>query len=376
MKKIIVLLVLLLFPMVVMADAAVPEINKYEAVVVSEGGANAYDRDSKPILLKKDTVVEVIGESDDFYYIEYNGLVYSISRDAIKPKNSEVKPTDFKNVSKMDKLKLIVKDKNGAYIRKGPAYIYDVADKVSNGYKATFEYAYGKYIYIDNKGWLNTKEAKVYVENNTNYIITEEFESSCGKIPVNTIFEKPYTVGVFSTIVVLEYKGCSVEVDSFHNEKIARIDRNNKYKALEDIKIYKTPDKESEVLGTIKKGELFYDKAAYYDPNYDENKEGKETYNSDNKARNYVDYNGIVGWADLGDYSTVLFMEDNNKKEDPEEEEPKEDKDTEDKDIEEESKRNNKLVLYCVIGGVALALGAVAVIVLINKKKVKDEKSN
>ena len=375
MKRIlkILLVVMMFIPALVFADVAGPQIQPYEVMVINEKGTDISDSVGKEHL-DYGTVVKVLYKlSSTKIMIDYNGKQYEAVTSDFRVIKEEVEPKDIYDVQSFQKLekeetkKFIVTSQNAPQLKKGPADAYGIAGKLAPG-EYEYKYVSAFYIYVeteDTKGWLDTYEAGVLIPNDKEkLIVTEELKLSCGKVlPVNTIIDNYYMTALGSYGIIIDYLECPTELNTFKNKHVTQIvddkkNSNNYYSALKEITIYTTPNKESEVLGAVKNGGEFYIAANYLDYDFDEIEGDPEDYNKDNKARFYIFYENIKGWADLGvlnlDYKQI-------------------EGDTSKEELEEEKETNKidtkQIVIYSIIGGVCVALASIAIISLLNRKK-------
>ena len=171
MKKIIYLvLLLILMPTLVFADSSSPSIMGYDAIVTNKNGAKESHGDA---VIPYNTKVHVYNEYDDYAEVEWNDQKdYVVKRKDIAPYREEYIPND-KDIKKnsdyydgvpLEKIEkdIIVYEKNGLKLSKGPAEIYNKYDKVVP-YKTKLRITYeaGYWYYVDDgeyKGWVSIND--------------------------------------------------------------------------------------------------------------------------------------------------------------------------------------------------------------------------
>ncbi len=134
MKKIIsIMLLIMLAPMIVLADSSGPSILGYDAVVINKNGAKCADGEGG--VIPYNTEVFVRNEYEDKADVE-NDICYSIYLKDIAPLKKEVFPQDLIKVNnvgtvlKQEKHKIIINNEAGVKLKKGPADAYGEYDNV------------------------------------------------------------------------------------------------------------------------------------------------------------------------------------------------------------------------------------------------------
>lgn len=390
MKKISKLLVLLLLimPLTVMADMGAPYIEPYDLIVTDSNGVDYYS-DYQLTNVKghidKDTVITIDYEDTNMYMIKVDGQSgYLKSLDGLKSIKESVKPEEISGdaVVKYDtKQKALVYAKDGVDVQTGPGEGYDKVTTIKKGTEIEYEYSMGKgsqttYLYVETSegnGWVSLSDSKVLTTTDEEFIFRVDVETECGTIPANTILKSVYESNMWSRSNLFTYKGCNTLQKTFRSSDILQL-IGGKYTANALLTIYSKADTSSEVLGTIPSGETFINMASY-------SEEGGEMFTN---GFFYVEYNNVKGWAALsnGDFTFVekvtlesqATVVEEPKKEEPKEEPKKEVKKDDPKKTEGKSSLSGEtIVIISVVGGVALALGAVAIIVLVNKNKKKKK---
>ena len=174
MKKIMFLIIIfMLVPMMVFADAAGPSIIGFDAVVTNKNGAKSTSSDD---IIPYNTKIHVYDEHGDNKYsaclmngepcFEIDGKDIMVLKDEVNPKDLE----KDKKVVKKD-VKAIISNKDGAKVRKGPSEIYEVTNTISyysiidSKYYAEGEGEHGNpyvsWIYLDTNeyhGWINIED--------------------------------------------------------------------------------------------------------------------------------------------------------------------------------------------------------------------------
>ena len=378
MKKIFKVLmgVLLFLPFVVKADLGMPYFDSYEAVVITDD-APYYDYDGydmkKEGTIPKDSKIEVQYEMDEDKEV-YLGAVYKGDNIYIKAK--DVAPLEeevsYKKYAVDKKYKFKVFENDGVAVRKGPSVVYDSIGTLKEGTVGTVkgEMPESVYIYVetdDLSGWISTQDAAVFT-NDRSFIVTQDLKTSCGTVPAYTEFKHPWVSDVWSDKMEVEYKGCKDTIKWFKRDELLQVSYDTYTKTKADLKVYDKMDGKKEAFEIPAKTEINY-LGTYFDM-----ETGKEYY--------YVQYDGKKGWIKGNDREIFedFYVGEDISEDEPEEEEEKEDTDKKDKkkhdddeDEDEEKMDSKTIVLICVIGGVAFALGALVSIVLVNKKNKKKE---
>lgn len=192
MKKFILLLVGVVLPVVVLADAAAPSISEYKALIKKSDGVKCED-----FTIPYNTEVTVVMEYDEndttYVDVRYNDDYCTMKMSDIAL-NSEFNLEDFANEFYLYKYVY----KKGAYLYKGPSKIYGKVDgniELPVGLKLKIEYfdeQWGYVTYNGVSGW-------VYIYESKNENLYEE-PTSLADISLGTIYtleeitlsDKPY----------------------------------------------------------------------------------------------------------------------------------------------------------------------------------------
>ena len=375
MKKrfnLLLLLFLLLIPFIAKADMSAPLVRSYEAIVIKVDGVDYYELNtnwsfSKKGHLDKDTkiLIEYEMTEDDVVYLSFSkdGDYYYVESNDVKPLEGEVKP-DSDGVEKLDSKQIIrIEAKDGVLVKKGPSVAYETVGTLKKGTEATYRYEISEsgYIYVDVgdvKGWILTLEGAVLFYGG-DYILANDIELTCGKVPANTILKNVWYTDVWSGDVLVEYNDCKDYYHWFKDPNFVVYGSYISGKASEEIIIYEKPNMEKQI-GIIAKDT----KVSLYSENY-----YADEYDPDVIPMVYVEASDKKGWiaSDENELYDVERIKD-EKEEVVEVEEPKE-KET---DKKESKKWDTKtIVIVCVVGALAFALGAIATIVLVNRKNKK-----
>ncbi len=382
MKKkvsLLVLLFLLFMPLIAKADMGAPMVRTYEAVVIKVDGADYYEQDNdwnweKKGHLNKDDKVKIEFESTDDgeVYLAFNkgGGYYFVKASDVAPLEKEVKPNG-EGIIELDKeQKIRVEAKEGVEVKKGPSVAYETVGTLKKGTEATYKYEIDEsgYIYVDTgdiKGWVLTLEGTVLFSGG-DYVLADDIELTCGKVPANTVLKDTWYTDMWTGDILIEYKNCKDYFNWFKDSRFVVYGRNITGNVTKEAVMYEKPNMKKKV-GTIPKD----GKMKIYSENYIE-----DEYDPDAKALIYVEYDGQKGWivTDNIIYNDEKFEDEEEKKQ--EVEEPKEEKkESKEDDEEEESKIDTKtIVIVCVVGAGAFALGAIATIILVNRKNKKARK--
>ena len=382
MKKILKLLlaIIMFVPFIAKADMGAPTVRSYKAVVIKAEGITKYDDDwSKDGTLAKDSVVEVE------YEIKEKGVVYL----SVKMVDKLEKSTEFK-----------VFAKDGVDVRKGPSASYEKVGHLDQGTTGKYRYFIDEssYIYVDVAGvtgWVDQIDAAVLTKGGP--VILAEIQNggdACGNIPANTTFDEIWYSIAWDGVSIADYNGCQAELSWFKNEDmVTLLSEPDVEKTLKEVKLYQTPTSKK-VLGSIPKGE----KATFIsDIHYEFDFGPGDMYI-------YAEYKGVKGWApykseyfksaeeyeedwdddedeeepEIEDEDPVMPYEEPEEEEELEEEEEevtekKHRREEEDEDDEEDNELASRdIVIMCCIGaGTFLIGGAITIIFVNRKKKVK-----
>lgn len=398
MKKIFSLIVaLLLFvPIFAKADLGAPEIRKYEAIVVKDGGVDYYKYNSKGKMelaghLEKDTKIIIVYEmyQNGTTYLEfqrdesdYGSLTYVKLGDVV-PADKEV-TNKSEGVGKLEKsVDIIVNAKDGVPVRKGPSESYEVVGTLENGTKGLYKYYIedSAYIYVDINGisgWVNVENGAI-LENYGDYVVSVPIKLSCGTVPVGTVLKDVFFTDIWTGKSLIKYNDCEELWDSFKKPNLIKLNKVKYVELLKNAELYDKPKgKSSEKLekGTVLK--VLSD--TFYGEDFDEQVGNEGAYN----FYVFVEYKGNQYWLKEDCEEDELFKEVEKPADEPEEEpeeDPKEDeedkpskkkKDKDDDEDEDEMLDSRTIVIICVVAGVAFALGALMTIILVNKRKKQN----
>ena len=379
MKKILKSLILLLaiFPLLVKADMGAPQVRQYEIVVVKEGGIDYFeDPDYQKVAghLNKEAVVTVVMEFDDITNIMVDNQYYYIKREGVIAKENEVTPSSS-GVKKQVKIKkAIVNNKNGVEVKKGPASIYETVGIIPYNTELTWQYYIDNegmtYIYIEKdgiKGWIDILKESVLIENDNTYLITSDINTECGIIPANKIMQASYATDMWSGKTIFDYKNCRVEKESRGTEIAIVLDKLPTNKISVDTTIYENVDFSGKAIATIPKNEEFIEIANVTD-------------RGDEYSTMFVKYQENYGWIKV-DYENseytgnTVSSEEIVKKLSLEKEEEHKVEETPVQEEKEEPKKEESTtkdtIIMAVIAGVGLAIAALGLIILVNKKNSK-----
>ena len=404
MKKVLkslVLLVVALFlitPFSANADMGSPSFKPYQMQVINPNGVEYYETSfsadpvGKPAgRIPKDTIVTVHYEGTDYYNVSYkldaekevsriirslNGLV--LIKDSFSLEEAK-KDQDL--VEEKVARKALVYKEEGVSLRKGPASAYPEIARFEKGTKLEYKYAFTDYlggdsptyIYVETdkgNGWLKVLDGEVLTENSDTYIFRIDKETPNGKIPANTILTPEYKADDWTREALFSYNGSEIMIKTDFDDDgtVVEIDDGpaaKKCLAKNDIIIHKTADQNSEVLGKIPAKAEFTNIGTYY----------SDDHMSDD-TDNYIDYKGIRGWfhSEGKDYDWVKDDDDEDEPEEDEDEPEDEDEDDRRVPIAPKPQKEDKgfsgetIVLMCTMAGITVALAALMVIILANKK--------
>ena len=304
MKKIIVLFVLLFLPILVFADDYL--IRPFEAVVTADEGTNLDGKEK--IHLNKDDKIFISLEFDKNIggtYIDEE--MYKVAFKDIKPVEEEV---SFNADNVMDfglKNKLYI-NIDSIDVYSGPSVAYKKVGTIGKDDELSYQYYYDPYVYIENddiKGWINAKENNLFIIGENDFITTKVIKSTCGNIPINTIFKKPMVKAIDVYDVLVEYNDCRTIVKSLDDESMVSM-VNQYIVSKEKLELHETPEKDSKVLDTIPKYTVLNNLAVYYQKFDDGEGTGIAFPGDTTKNRWYVEYNSVRGWINAEDFSTFF----------------------------------------------------------------------
>ncbi len=310
MKKVLFLLMLLIFPLIVFADGAGPYVREYEVYVKNPNGAVLYDYDGKKtgIVASVDQTFDVYMEEiiDGEYYatVYYNERDYLIKASDLALKEEYLKPDEDEKMETPIKYYTYAK---GGYLYKGPSKQYDKVNNemipigtILTSYYDSYGWAYVKY--GNNEGWIFT-----YSKNDRNNPYPDD--TSFAKFTDETLITLPgsklmdnegnviTTIKDFTKVKINYYTGYIGSYGGYGKYNIVYKDNEgwvdiSAQEAERDNTVYinknvKLIDYEGNTIATIPKGtELEY---SYYFYNYEGYPEYYVTYHNKNGFISDVD---------------------------------------------------------------------------------------
>lgn len=232
MKKIVLILLFMISPMVVLADAMGPKLlGDYEAIVINKEGVKT----SNGSIIPYNTKIYVISVENSYYYtvckIDNSECYFLTSLDGIVVSKEEVVPDDLKK-SHYEKSeiytgikKLLIVDANGKKMMKGPAEVYGNYDitNIDDGTFMTSNFCFNSYCYIDindYKGWIETDNGVAIYDDST-YLAFDNLTFYDEKNNYITIQSGDILKGY--------YMGDALYYLTYNNEKSILNLRNNPY---------------------------------------------------------------------------------------------------------------------------------------------------
>ena len=376
MKKLLRLLLLfvMFMPLIAKADMGAPFFREYKAVVVKEGGTDYYsnvERLDKEGRLAKDRIITITFEDRangvDYLMFKSGDRYYFVKASDVMPIEKEVKVTDDNVANEGENIKIRVYA-DEVDVRKGPSKAYEKVGTLKKGTEGTYRYfiADSAYIYVetnDISGWVDSIDETVLMESKKTLVAAKDIKLSCTTVPAGTVIKSPMVTDDWSRKIFVEKNGCSQLVSNFKNASFVNLlDNEEYYELLGDVEATSAPGKKSDMV--IQKGNYVTIKSDFFF------EEGSAN------SYYYADFNGKDLWIKLNiDKKAETLKEVKSIPTKPEEKkEEKEDDKKEDKKDEKEDKEDKGLdtktiVLICVIVGLSIALAAIVVILLVNKKK-------
>lgn len=342
MKKYFYLLltIVLFTPMIVFGDEAGPNILGYDAIVINPNGAETYDvfgSEKNDKKISYNTKVHVVNEYDGYAGICLDGNDcwkgdYSVKMSDILPLQEEYIPSN-KDLSKdygivKYETEIIVSNKNGIKLLKGPSEIYSKYD-ILVPYKTsiTSKYAVATggegesidyyYLYVDNgtyKGWIYQYSGDVFVkiDNDVLSFVNIDLLDDNGKkiltLPSATTLDKVYYGGDFGTYGTYFIKSNGKEgifkresYDDFYGKKI----ENGYVLTIKNTKITSENGKNIDVpVG--KKINVLYSNDYSPAPGANAISPFKVCIDDD-KCYYYVEYNNNRGFINSSDVEPLIF---------------------------------------------------------------------
>ena len=192
----------------------------------------------------------------------------------------------------------------------------------------------------------------------------KDMKLSCATVPKNKIIVPKYNTDAWSHQSLVEYQGCQKLAENRSGEKEIAAIWPRKYKTKSELTIYEYYGNTGNELAKIPTDAEII--------SYAQNGiQGEETTNL------YVEYNQIKGWIKTG-YNDIEYIEDLNIDDlKLEVEETKEDDliDTTEKQATTTGKITD-YVVTCVIIGLSIAVIALIILLIINKRKYKALKND
>ena len=352
MKKIIKLLLLLvlMIPVVVFADVAVPDTLSFKVEVKKSDGIDYYDyksiREGEPIgrLPKGTTLVvdtQIVEDDEEYLGAGYKDtFIYVKATDVVAKGELDVKDKVVRDLPEPMKVRV----KGEVILRKGPSAAHEESGRLSN-IETTYEYmVYSPtYIYINykgQKGWVEAvNEALSY--DGADYILTKSYKGACGEVPIGTKFNNVWKTFPDDSNANVFYHNCSFALPTYRPGILKINGERLVYELKIDVPFFETLDDDDSEM--IKKGKEIIVLS--------EVKSNKDIY--------YVEYKGQEGFITINlDYEAEFIKEDKGKK-------------VRDDDDEEE-KDSSSVVIVCVVVGLAVAFSALGIILYISKKGKKE----
>ncbi len=368
------------------ADMSAPEMREFEVVVTNPDGIDYYDYNGTVVghLNKGETVIVAYQYNDKYRlaskeknkFGNYETFGNVTSLDGFSIVQEEVDPTKTtEGITKLEKTaKARVYADEGVDVYKGPSDVYEKVGHIKKDVILSYDYEVQSTaggivnIYVEYngiKGWVEILKGKVLIQNDAQYIFSDDISTECGVIPKNSIATPKYVTDSWTHKSLFEYNGCEFMYETFRDDKVFYIYQYNQ-KTLVDLPLYEYADTTSTQLGTAPAGSLITVLAS------------KDTM-GDPEYVMYVKYNDITGWAvgsgDVFDYNNYT----------PNDDDPVKIDDTikvEEEDISSEvsipnAKMGlNTLILLCSFGVGLLVVTALVTIILVNKNKAaKNEET-
>ena len=329
MKKVLKSLALLIIALLIItpftahADMGSPSFNPFKMQVTSPNGVDYYkstpDAETKAGTLQKNTIITIQyeGKRDNlgtYYYFESDGnnkiSGYLKNLSGLVLLKDSITLEDIKNDDAFGKSELkqkaLVYKEGGVDLLKGPAAAYEKIATFEKGTILEFQYYLGgdgdskSYIYVENekgKGWVNLLGGEVLIENNVEYIFRKDKTiSNDVTIPANTILKPEYRTDEWSKKALFKYNGAEALLNTFRDD-IALSLYEAKYSTNKEFDIYKTAEG-SEVVGKLPQNAEFVHKASY----------SEEEYNTGSPEDVYLEYNGIQGWIRLSTPKEIKWI--------------------------------------------------------------------
>lgn len=275
MKKVLsFILMLLVFPLVALADMPAPSIIDYEAEIINPDGAIIYDYkeitkykygyvDSGKKLDYGTKVKAIYEGQEDTVEVEIGDDWYTLKIKDIAPLNKEYKINKSKLIKHSG---IILKNQE---IRKGPSNGYEstgVSVKAGDNltiYELPDDESMMVWVYVEYKGtngyicMLKASVAYDYFNDNMmtgTELELEDVNGNKSTIPANTVIKGGYHVDGWSHAYYVEYDGEKGLIDRHEvGSKFAD------YKVIKEAKVYKEASNKSKIVGTVKPGTVIED---------------------------------------------------------------------------------------------------------------------
>ena len=257
-KYFLLLLFILLSPFMVLADASGPSIIGYDAVIVNENGIKYTDFANKTTVIPYNSKVRVVWESGDSVTISYvlkNGeeITTGVDKKDILPYDEEINPNTYKSgeneedILYKEKSSVIVFDKNGIKLRKGPSEAWKEYDEIID-YMTVLDTTYtmygdnfrgnaaNKWFYVENDkyhGWVNTSKIGYKVDMEVLSFSKGKLLNDSGKeiatIPEETVLDEIYIIeGTNQFYVKYNFEQGFIDLN-YYNEKTKKEVHNFDY---------------------------------------------------------------------------------------------------------------------------------------------------
>lgn len=331
------------------ADMGGPIFVEYEAYVSNPDGARTLHDDD--VVIPYEAEVTVISEYGGECNIMYEDEYYSVKMGDLSSVKEEVKKTDAQKYS--TKTTLVVMDKDGVDIRKGPGYAYEAIGNIPEGTEFTVGYGDSPSVFDGTWSWISYKGTEGWIYSypyDSNYSVAVKADKADGRIgraivlseglrlmknpsrypidgdenedaefigkeiPVGTELRyKYYYPSPHQNLILTEYKGVKgwlLEGDGASDLYTSHVTFDSTWHIYVDEKldITEKPFGEGKVLGSIpaQEGTVSYLSAAKVvnsddgsDAEPEINEYGYYSYDYEVNSQlstYYVSYSGVTGW--------------------------------------------------------------------------------
>lgn len=333
-KKLIFFMALIMFPTLVMADAGPPQLIGYEALISNKNGVEYYDYDyiegdgefKIEGNLKYNDLIRVFYEEKingkmyaqfDYYVNDEESISGYVLLSEIKLKNDTYK-LNKDDIVEVDKYqtKAKVLNKDGIYLRKGPAEAYDKITKIPYDaeMKASFRDMDEIWIYVDyngTKGWVDSSNESIGYFNTDPILIcdNEEFVSGdvvISEIKPNTIITDGYYITKYfndnhsyqNKYIYFEYNKKKGHIKYYNGDNVIHYNEAKELTVKNlDVNLYETRSIKSKLITNIPADTVL--KYNYI----------SETEYSFARYEHcvYTEYNGKKGWVIIGDMFNNVY---------------------------------------------------------------------